>query len=79
MERYKSMFKEADFLSVIDLEIGEKYSMMGPEGFGDTIKVLEIKKNKNNKWDMVYLNSNNRKQTFTNMNPWSSYQMFQKI
>lgn len=79
MERYKSMFKEADFLSVIDLKIGEKYSMMGPEGFGDEIKVLEIKKNKKNKWDMVYLDSQNRERTKINMNPWASYQMFQKI
>lgn len=79
MRQYKSIFKEANFLSVIDLEIGKRYSMMGPEGFGAEIKVLEIKKNKKNKWDMVYLDSQNNQRTSINMNPWVSYQMFKEL
>ena len=44
MKKYKSIFKEGKFLSVLDLEIGEKYSMMSPEGFGEKIEVTGIRK-----------------------------------
>lgn len=79
VQRYKSIFKEAKFLSVLDLEIGETYSMMSPEGFGEQIKVTGMKKNKSNKYDLYYLNSKGQERTFPNLGTSSGYDMFQKI